>query len=68
MDAERLVEISKENILVGRRSPGRLRRGWSDLSLIKIGSIAYNKEEEAELKTICGLQLPREPHRSTRLL
>ena len=31
MDAERLVKISRDNTLVGRRSPGRPERRWSDL-------------------------------------
>jgi hypothetical protein len=31
MDAERLVKISRGNIPFGRRSPGRLKRRWSDL-------------------------------------
>ena len=31
MDAEKLVKISRDNIPVGRRSPGRPKRRWSDL-------------------------------------
>ena len=31
MDVERLVEISRDNIPVGRWSPGLLKRRWSDL-------------------------------------
>ena len=31
MDAERLVKISRDNIPVGRRSPRRPKRRWSDL-------------------------------------
>ena len=31
MDAERLVKISRDNIPDGGRSPGRLKRRWSDL-------------------------------------
>ena len=31
MDSERLVKISRDNIPVGRRSPGRPKRRWSDL-------------------------------------
>ena len=31
MDAERLVKISRDNIPAERRSPGRLKRRWSDL-------------------------------------
>ena len=31
MDAEGLVKISRDNIPVGRRSPGRPKRRWSDL-------------------------------------
>ena len=30
MDAERLVKISRDNILARRRSPGRPKRRWSD--------------------------------------
>ena len=30
MDAERLVKISRDKIPVGRRSPGRPKRRWSD--------------------------------------
>ena len=33
MDAEKLVKISEDNIPAGRRSPGRLKRRWSDLIL-----------------------------------
>ena len=32
MDAEKLVKISRDNIPVGRRSPGRPKRIWSDLN------------------------------------
>jgi len=31
MDAERLVKISRDNIHVGRKSPGHPKRRWSDL-------------------------------------
>jgi hypothetical protein len=31
MDAEKLVKTSRDNIPVGRRSPGRPKRIWSDL-------------------------------------
>ena len=31
MDAERLIKISRDNIPVGRRSPGRPKRRWSEL-------------------------------------
>jgi hypothetical protein len=31
MDAERLFKISRDNMPAGRRSPGRLKRRWSDL-------------------------------------
>ena len=31
MEAERLVKISRDNIPVGRISPGRPKRRWSDL-------------------------------------
>ena len=31
MGAEKLVNISKDNITVGRRPLGRLKRRWSDL-------------------------------------
>ena len=30
-DAERLVKISRENVPVGRKSPGRPKRRWSNL-------------------------------------
>jgi hypothetical protein len=33
MDDERLVKISKDNVAVRRRSPGRPKRRWSDLIL-----------------------------------
>ena len=32
MDVERLVKMSRDNIPVGK-SPGRTKRGWSDLIL-----------------------------------
>ena len=35
MGAERLVKISRDNIPAGRRSPGRPKRRWSDLGLVK---------------------------------
>ena len=31
MDAERLVKISRDNVPIGRRSPGHPKRRWSDL-------------------------------------
>ena len=31
IDVETLVKISMDNIPAGRRSPGRLKRRWSDL-------------------------------------
>ena len=34
MDAERLVEISRDNIPVGRRSPVRPKRRRSDLIIV----------------------------------
>ena len=33
MDTEKLVKISKDNVPVGRRSPGRSKRRWIDLIL-----------------------------------
>ena len=33
MDADRLVEISRDHILAGRRSPRCSKRRWSDLIL-----------------------------------
>ena len=30
-EAERLVNISRDNVNTGRRSPGRPKRRWSDL-------------------------------------
>ena len=40
MDAETLVKISRHNIPVGRRTPGRPKRRWSDSSLIRKAWIA----------------------------
>jgi hypothetical protein len=31
IDSERLIKISRDNIPVGRRSPGHPKRRWSDL-------------------------------------
>ena len=31
MDIERLINISRDNIPTGRRSPGRPKRRWRDL-------------------------------------
>ena len=31
MDTERLVKMSRNNVLTERRSPGCLKRRWSDL-------------------------------------
>jgi hypothetical protein len=46
MDAEKLVKIPKDSIPAGRKSPGRRKQDGTSYSLIKIGGIAYNKEEE----------------------
>jgi hypothetical protein len=31
MDAERLVKMSRDDIPIGKRSPGLLKRSWADL-------------------------------------
>ena len=46
MDAERLVEISRDDILAGGRSSGRPMRRWNDLTAIKTCGTAYNKKEK----------------------
>ena len=46
IDDRRLVKISRGNIPAGRRSPGRLKRRWSDLIHDQIVRFAYNEEEE----------------------
>ena len=33
IDAGRIVQISRDNILAGRRSPGRPKEGWTNLIL-----------------------------------
>ena len=48
MDVERLVKISRGNVPVGR-SPGRLKRRWSDLIIHgNRGNNTYKEEEEEE--------------------
>jgi hypothetical protein len=45
LDAEKLVKISQDTIPAGRRSPGNRKQDGTSYSLIKVGGIAYNKEE-----------------------
>ena len=48
MGTERLLKISRQNILPERRSPGHPKRRWGDLIPCSRGGFAYNKEEEEE--------------------
>ena len=48
MDAERLVKISRDSIPARKSSPRRPKEDGATKSQIKIGRIAYNKEEKEE--------------------
>ena len=46
MNANRLVNISRDNIPAGRRSSRYLKRRWSELILVKTGRIICNKKKK----------------------